>query len=126
MPFNPSLVAVGEAMAMVQQSILAVRLALDNNPSPDDAIELMDRLTDLRTLRDELTRTGQAIRDGSATMPPPDEELVSQLETSIRAVDNATIQGTAASSVLKVVGDALALGLAVMSLASGEVAPPPT
>ena len=117
MPVNYPLLAVYKSLYLVQESILAVQLALDNNPSPEDGIQLNDKLSDLDTLKDELQVMRDGLQDGSVSIPPPDPSLLDHLKDLISRVEAATQAGITATAVIAVVSLAFDTGTAVMSLA---------
>jgi hypothetical protein len=117
MPINHALLVVYKSLYVVQESIRAVDLALDNNPPPDEALELNEQRTDLETLKDELQAMRDAVENGTVCIPPPDPSLMSHLRSLVGQVESATQAGSASVSAISLAREVLSTGLAVMSLA---------
>ena len=115
MPVNAALVAVNKALSLVDWAILVVRLALNDNPAPDDAIKLNDLLADLQTLRDRLDAQRTQLNSSGQTIPPPEPALISEVQSLTARVQAATHAGATVSARLAVAGEALTLTTRVMT-----------
>ena len=116
MPVNYPLLVAYQSLYLTQESIVAVKHALNNNPSPDDALTLMDQLSDLETLKDALQAMRDQLEDGRMSLPTPDATLLETLSDLIFKVEAATQAGAAANDAIVIASQALNTGMAVMSL----------
>ncbi len=115
---NSALLLVFKTLFLIQESILTVDLARNNNPSPGDDMRLMDLKSDLETVKDELVAMRDALQAGTQSIPTPSAEDMKHVRDLISAVETAKNQGAAAGAVLAVVDDALTTGMTVLSLAA--------
>jgi hypothetical protein len=116
-PSNRALLLVFKSLFLVQEAILLLELALDDNPSPDHRMELEDQLADLTALKDELVALRDAMENGSQTIPSPDPSALAHVRALVAQVEAAKNAGLAAGAVVALAGDVLSTGLSVMSLA---------
>ncbi len=110
---NPGLLALNDTILLVLTAIEAVELALNRNPSPDVRIKLMERLTDLRTLRDQLQARQTQILNSGQIIPAPPAGLLATVQTQTAAVEAAKNAGTAANAVVDVARAAFAAAAAI-------------
>src|SRR5450756_2489366 len=110
---NTALLNANKALLLVQESIILVKLALNNAPSSDDKIALDELLTDLETEEDRLEAKRDQIENGTLTIPPPDPALMAQVGELTKKVEQAKIDGAAAGAALEVAGQALDMGSSI-------------
>jgi hypothetical protein len=94
-----------------------VQLALNDNPSPDHALQLNDLIADLETLKDELIAMRDELENGQVKIPPPEPPLIAHVKDLVKRVESARTAGTTASAIIALAGQSISAGLAVMSLA---------
>jgi hypothetical protein len=114
---NSALLLVFRSLVLVQESIRLVELALENNPSPDDELELRDALADLESVKDELAAMRDQLENGEVTIPPPGPEVMQVVKDLTRQVEEVRIAGAVANATMGAAGEVLSVGLAIMSLA---------
>ena len=100
MPVNDKLLLVFKALFVVGESIRLVKLALDNNPPPDDEMALRD-----------------ALESGQITIQPPPPQLMQEVRQLTASVEQARLAGAAAGQSIALAGQAIDVALKVMSAA---------
>jgi hypothetical protein len=116
---NRGLIALNDAIIMLDKSILAIELALRNNPPPDEELRLRQTLADLRTRRDELSGLRRQVEDSGLVIPAPSNELVEEVKSLTRQVSQAAQAGVTSKARL----DAASQGLTVASRIASHVRP---
>ena len=117
MPVNDKLLLVFKALFVVGESIRLIKLALDNNPPPDDEMALRDQLSDLQTLKDELIALRDALENGQVAIQPPPPQLMQEVRQLTASVEQARLAGAAAGQSIALAGQAIDVALKVMSAA---------
>lgn len=115
MPANENLLLVFKALFVVGESIRLIKLALDNNPPPNEEMELRDLLSDLQMLKDELIALRDALENGQITIPPPPPQLMMEVRLLISSVEQARLAGAAAVQSIGLARHAVDVALKVMS-----------
>jgi len=117
MPANDKLLLVFKALFLVGESIRLIKLALDNNPPPDEEMELRDKLSDLQAHKDELNALRDALEGGQVTFAAPPAQLMQEVRRLTGEVEQARLAGAAAKQAMALAGQSLDLVLDVMSAA---------
>ena len=123
MPANDKLLLVFRTLFVVGESIRLIKLALDNNPPPDEEMELRDLLSDLQTFKDELAALRDALENSEIEFPPPPPELMQEVRQLTARVEQARLAGAAAGQSIALAGQAIDVALKVMSAGIGPVGP---
>jgi hypothetical protein len=117
MPANDKLLLVFKALFVVGESIRLVKLAIDNNPPPDEEMELRDLLSDLQTLKDELIALRDALENDKIEVLTPPPQLMQEVRLLTEHVEQARLAGAAAGQSIALAGQAIDVALKVMSAA---------
>ena len=109
------LTEVFKTLFLVQGAITVVQLALNNSPTPSEALDLLDTLSDLQTIQDELVARRHQIEEEGVAFPAPDAGALAALTPLISAVESAKLAGIAAQARLDVASEAVSLAMSVLS-----------
>jgi len=114
MPADEKLFLVFKSLFLVGESIRLAKLALDNNPPPNEEMELRDHLSDLQSFKEELVALRDALERGEP-FPPPPPSLMQEASALTAQVEQARLDGAAAGASLALAGQVIDFGLRVMS-----------
>lgn len=115
MPVNYAKLRLITALQAVEEAIALLDLALDDNPSPDLALELQDKRNDLELLRVELQAQLNQMNNGTVTVPAPNPATLGHLNDLLAQVEQAGLDGASAQARLALAGKIFSAGLTVLS-----------
>ncbi|MEO8020427.1 hypothetical protein [Polaromonas sp.] len=114
MPVNYAKLRLITALQAVEQTIALLDLALDDNPSPDLALELEDKKNDLELLRSKLQAQLDQMNNGAIVVPAPNPGALAHLNDLLAQVNQATLNGSTAQAKLALAGKIFSAGLTVL------------
>ena len=104
---NPAVDALDDALDLLDTAILMVRKAIENNPSPDRKLQLMQRRTDLETRKNELEALRRNILQRGTVIAAPSSDVMSAVLGLVRRVSQARQDGATAEACLALAGQCL-------------------
>lgn len=113
--FNARLLMVLQLLFMVNEAILVVRLAQNDAPTPAEALDLADTLSDLEMIKFELNAQRIQIENETASFPPPPPGAMEAISALLVKVEQARLEGTAVSARLAVTRQVLSMAITLLS-----------
>jgi hypothetical protein len=104
---NPAVDALDDALDLLDTAILMVKKAIENNPSPDRKLQLMQRRTDLETRKNELEALRRNILQRGAVIAAPSSDVMSAVQGLVQRVSQARQDGATAEACLALAGQCL-------------------
>ena len=115
MTFDLARLAILDQLFLVNEAIGLVKLALNDGPTPQQALDLAETRSDLEMLKAELTARHTQLVAGAVNIPSPSEPAMQQIQVLTQKVQQAKINGTSAQARMAVVSQVLGLAITVAS-----------
>ena len=115
MAVNSARLAINDTLVLMDHAILAVKLEMNDSPSPDRERELRETISDLQSRKDELLALRREIRNSGLTVPPPSDEIMQEVRRLTRLVEEAANAGATAKARMKLIAEGLLVASKVVS-----------